>query len=110
MLPVLDPSGRLTAQVVVVTTLMLLPIGLLATMLGIAGWIFALGSVVLTGWMLRLAIVMYRERTDKAARAVFMASLLYLPLVLGLMVIDRGPVSPVFSQPVMNATLVEVTE
>lgn len=94
MLPVVDRDGELTAQVMVATALLLVPIGLLATLLGIAGWFSALVSLVLGSWFAWRSFSFWRVRSRETARRVFHASLIYLPLVLGVMVIDRGPVSP----------------
>lgn len=92
MLPVLDREGRLTCQVVVLTSLLLLPLALLATLLNVAGYIYAIGSILLGLWMLLLCIRLSVNRTDANARRVFLASIMYLPLLMCLLVIDRGAV------------------
>lgn len=94
MLPVVDPDGRLTGRVVVIYCLALLPIAVVVTLVGGTGWIYAFGSVVLGAWMLKLAIQLNRVRTDQQARRVFLASVMYLPLLLGLMLIDQGGPAP----------------
>lgn len=91
MLPTVDPAGQLTGYVMVLYTLLLLPIGLLATLEGIAGWWYAGGSVLLGAWFTALVLHLYATRSRAAARRVFLASAMYLPLLLGLMVIDRAP-------------------
>lgn len=91
MLPVLDRDGRITTQVIVITSLMLIPLGLLATLLNIAGIVAAIGSLALGLWMLALSVRLYRNHSDANARSVFLASITYLPLLLILFVIDRGP-------------------
>jgi protoheme IX farnesyltransferase len=93
MLPLLDRTGRMTAQIVVLTSLMLIPIALTTTLLGLAGWTFTLGSIALGGWMGWRGLKMYQTRSDAAARRVFLASLVYLSTVMILLVADRGPVS-----------------
>ena len=90
MLPVIDPSGRLTGRVVVLMTLVLLPLGVAAALSGLAGWLYAFGSIVLGLWLLRLGLRLHSHRSDSNARRVFWASLVYLPALLCLMVIDRG--------------------
>jgi protoheme IX farnesyltransferase len=92
MLPLLDPRGEITARVLVVTSLMLLPLGMIATTAGLAGWVFLFGSVVLALWMTGLSMRFYMQRSDTAARKVFLASIVYLSVLLGLFVLDRGPV------------------
>jgi heme o synthase len=93
MLPVVDPRGRLTFPVAAVFALLLLPLGLIVTVAGLAGIWFAIGSLVLGAWWSVLSLRLARSGSDRDARRVFLASLAYLPLVLGLMVIDRGPAS-----------------
>lgn len=94
MLPVIDKSGQLTARVIVLTSLVLLCLSLTSTVSGMAGWIYTIGSVTLGLWLLKLAIGLHACRTDAGARKVFLASLVYLPALLCLMMIDRGPVLP----------------
>jgi heme O synthase-like polyprenyltransferase len=38
-----------------------------------------------------LSVRLYLRRSDGNARTLFLASIIYLPLLLGLMVLDRGP-------------------
>ncbi len=90
MLPVLDPSGRLTGQVVVLMSLGLLPMGLAATLFGLAGWVYAVGSIALGTWLLVVGLRLYATRSDESARRLFLASIVYLPLLLGLMMLDRN--------------------
>jgi protoheme IX farnesyltransferase len=97
MLPVIDRDGRLTCRVVVLTSLALLPVALAATMAGMAGWLYAAGSLLLGVWMLWLATRLHDTRSDASARVVFIASVTYLPLLLVLMVVDRGSVRQVDS-------------
>ncbi len=93
MLPVLDTDGRLTGQVMTTTAALLVPVGLLATLFGVAGWWSAGVSAVLGLWFTGKCVVFWRHRSDAAAKSAFLASLSYLPLMLGTMVLDRGPVS-----------------
>ncbi len=90
MLPVMDPSGRLTGQVVVLMSLGLLPLGLAATLFGLAGWVYAVGSIALGTWLLVVGLRLYATRSDESARRLFIASIVYLPLLLGLMMLDRN--------------------
>jgi len=91
MLPVIDRAGQMTCNVIVLTSLLLLPLGLMATLLGVAGLGYAFGSVLLGLWMTALSLRLHRHRTRANARGVFLASITYLPLLMGLLVIDRGP-------------------
>lgn len=90
MLPVRDEGGEITAQAVLLGTLPLIPLGLSATLLGLAGIWSAAVSLCAGLAFLWLAIGFYRARDDRSARRVFLASILYLPIVLGTMTADRG--------------------
>jgi protoheme IX farnesyltransferase len=90
MLPIVDPAGDATVLMVVLYSLALLPVGLAATLSGMAGWTYAAGSLALGGALLALGGALARSRSLPAARRVFYATLVYLPLLLGLMVADRA--------------------
>jgi len=90
MLPVVDPSGRSTGGAAVLYSLALLPIGVLAALGGITGWRFAAAALVLGAGLLGLSALLAARRTEAVARRLFLATLAYLPLLLGLMVADRA--------------------
>ncbi len=91
MLPVADSSGRITSQVVVVTSLTLIPVALSATLFGLAGWVYAIVALLLGCWLAGLGARLYAQRSDANARRLFVASITYLPALLAIMVADRGP-------------------
>lgn len=91
MLPVLDPGGHLTCRIALLTSLMLVPVALTATLLGLAGWFFTIGACVLGAGMAIASTRLYLDRTRTNARRVFLASLVYLATVMVLLVLDRGP-------------------
>ena len=91
VLPVLDRSGRATCVAIVLYSLALLPVGLTATLCGMAGLAFAVGSAVLGTALLGLGLQLYVFPNVRYAHRVFVASVVYLPLLLGLMMADRGP-------------------
>jgi protoheme IX farnesyltransferase len=90
MLPVLDRSGQVTFQTVVLYILALIPMGFAVTYVGMAGLLFMFGSFVLGAAMLFLGVRLYLQRTDANARILFFASLLYLPVLFVLLLVDRG--------------------
>ena len=91
MLPAVDPRGEVTSRTIILTTLLLVPLAFALTMHKSAGMIFAFASLVLSLVMLVLAIGFHRTRTDADARKVFLASIVYLPVLLAVMVLDRRP-------------------
>lgn len=95
MLPVVDRQGDLTTLAVVLFSLALVPVALMATWVGVAGWAYAGGSVLLGTALAGLGAVLRRRRSRLNARRVFLASIVYLPFLLGLMLLDRGPIAQV---------------
>jgi len=89
MLSALDSDGSRTAAAGVRYTLALLPFSLAPVALHIAGRFYAVGAILLGVGFLALAIQFARSRTRERARQFFFASILYLPLVLGLLVFDK---------------------
>lgn len=89
MLPSVDPKGIRTGQQAVSHTLGLLPISLMPFVLKLSGPIYLCGALVLGLGFLWCAIQFSRKLTLQSARRLFFASILYLPLLLGLMAFDK---------------------
>lgn len=89
MLPVVDREGRLTAYVAMIYSAALIPVTLLLTRIGVAGGAFAAGALVLGVGLVLLSARLLWTRADVDARRLFLASVIYLPLLLGLLVADR---------------------
>ena len=88
MLPGSDPTGKRTATVMILTTALLIPVGYLVHIAGIGGWASVLGSALAGVYFFRSAIRFAQARTDRKAKSVLRASLLYLPVVFGLMLAE----------------------
>ncbi len=89
MLPVVEPEGRVTGQQIVAYTLMLIPVSLLPTALGITGRVYLLGAAVLGLLFLASSIAAALSKSRQQARRLLLASVLYLPLLFGLMVLNQ---------------------
>lgn len=89
MLPVVEPDGRVTAQQIVVYTLMLLPVSLLPVALGLSGRIYLYGAIVLGLLFLYSSLRAAFSLSRQHARRLLLASVLYLPLLFILMVLNR---------------------
>jgi heme o synthase len=89
MLPAGDPTGRRTGFAAVLGICILVPWGLAVTGLGLSGPVFAVGSVGLGAGLLVLGARMCRERSARNAQRLFLGSIIYLPLLLGLLVANR---------------------
>ncbi|HKP46473.1 MAG TPA: heme o synthase [Pyrinomonadaceae bacterium] len=89
MLPVVEPDGRVTAQQIVLYTAMLLPVSILPTLLGTAGKLYFAGAIVLSLLFLYFSLRSAFSKSRQAARQLLLASVIYLPLLFILMVLDR---------------------
>ncbi len=90
MLPVVEPDGESTARQILLYSLALIPVSLAPTFLAMSGHLYLWGALVLGACFLYAGIRVARERTILRARGVLLASVLYLPLLYGLMLLD-GP-------------------
>jgi heme o synthase len=89
MLPVVEPEGRITGQQIVAYTLMLLPVSLLPTLIGISGRVYFYGAILLGSLFLLSSISAAFSKSRQQARRLLLASVLYLPLLFGLMVLNQ---------------------
>jgi protoheme IX farnesyltransferase len=89
MLPVVDPLGERTGRQAVSHTLGLLPVSLGPFLFQLAGPVYLFGALALGLVFLWFAIQFSRRLTAGRARALFIVSILYLPLLLGLLVFDK---------------------
>jgi protoheme IX farnesyltransferase len=88
MMPPADPGGRFVGGQMVLYCSALLPVSLLLTPLGITGGIYLVGAAILGSALLGGSIVASRAMERTAVRRVFLGSLAYQPLLLGLMLLD----------------------
>ena len=89
MLPVVEPEGRITARQIVLFAIMLVPVSLAPFFLGFAGIAYLIGAAILGLWFLLESVLMARAKTNPRAKRLLMVSVLYLPLIFGLLVIDH---------------------
>ncbi len=89
MLPVVEPEGHITGQQIVLYTLLLLPVSLLPTVLGISGSIYLYGAIVLGALFLYSSLRAAFSKSRQQARRLLLASVIYLPLLFVLMVLNR---------------------
>lgn len=89
MLPVVEPEGRVTAQQIVVYTVLLLPVSLLPAVLGTSGKIYFVGAIVLGLLFLYSSVRAAVSKSRQEAKRLLLASVIYLPLLFILMVVNR---------------------
>jgi protoheme IX farnesyltransferase len=88
MLPVVEPDGDSTAAQMIGFAALLVPLSVLPAVVGTAGWIYGAGAIPLGLWFLWTTIAFNRKRTGKRAKRVLKASVLYVPLLVGLLMVD----------------------
>eukprot|EP00937_MAST-01D_sp_MAST-1D-sp2_P001804 g1804.t1 len=89
MVPVADPTGSRTADLVYRYSLYMLPLPVLAAAGDVTSWMFALEGTALNAYLIHLARGFKQERTTGRSKKVFMCTLWYLPLLLSLMVFHK---------------------
>jgi heme o synthase len=93
MLPVVDDTGAMTARQMVCYTLALIPASLTPVVLHQAGLFFAAGAVILGLAFVLAALGFMRQASATTARRVLHVSLIYLPMLLALLLLEcfAGP-------------------
>jgi heme o synthase len=89
MLPSRDPSGERTGRQAVSHTLGLIPVSLCPALFGVSGTVYFFGALLMGMVFLWCAIRFSRDLTRVRAKQLFLASILYLPLIFGLMALDK---------------------
>jgi len=89
MLPVVEPDGVSTARHILFTSLLLIPVSLAPTFLGMTGKIYLYGALAAGTMFFYASYRVASEKTVARARKVLLASVVYLPVLYGLMLIDR---------------------
>jgi protoheme IX farnesyltransferase len=90
MLPVIEPSGQRTVRLSVGFSLVLIAVSVVPTLIGMAGWLYFSGTLLIGLLMLIVALSFARDRSVGNARRLLKASVLYLPLLLLFIFLDAG--------------------
>jgi protoheme IX farnesyltransferase len=89
VLPQGEQSGRFMSWQALVASLGLIPVSLSPTVIGGAGLLYFAVAIMLSLGLLYYSARLAYQRSNTAARKLLMASIVYLPLVLLLMVLDK---------------------
>jgi protoheme IX farnesyltransferase len=90
LLPTVEPDGRSTGRHIIVNALALLGVGLLPTLIGLAGWVYFVVALAMGAWMLADGVRAARGLSATAsARRLMYTSFVYVPVVLAAMSLDR---------------------
>ena len=90
LLPVVKPDGKSMFVPVMSFSLVLIPVSVLPTVVGLSGWIYSAGALALGLAMLASGAAFTWQKTDDSARRVLRISLIYLPMLLLLVLADAA--------------------
>jgi protoheme IX farnesyltransferase len=89
MLPVIDPGGRSAGRQALIYAWALLPVTLLPTAVGLSGRIYFWIALILGSGIVWLSWRFALDRSDRIARALFLGSIVYLPLIWVAMILNH---------------------
>ena len=96
MLPVVESDGRSTIRAILLYSVALIPVTLAPTLMGMTGWTYFAGALLLGGGLLVFSVRMATMKltpiapaSKLRARHLLQASVIYLPLLFALMMLNR---------------------
>ncbi len=90
MLPVVDPSGASTFRQTILFAVLLIGVSVLPTIIGMTGKVYCIGALVMGVALLVVGALFTRSKSFVDARRLLKASVVYLPLLLLLIIVDAG--------------------
>jgi protoheme IX farnesyltransferase len=89
ILPVIEPDGRRTGRQALLYATALWPISIVPAVVGLADWPYSAVAMLLGAGYIGFSGAFARDRSQESARRLFFYSIVYLPLLLGALVVDR---------------------
>jgi heme o synthase len=89
MLPVIEENGERTIRQTMVTAVITLALSVLPFSLGLCGWIYLAGAVALGVMFLQSCLKLAKTRGNLDAKRLLRVSVIYLPVLFLLMVLDK---------------------
>jgi protoheme IX farnesyltransferase len=89
MLPVVDRDGTRTFRQIIITAGMLVGVSVLPSVLGLAGVLYFFGALVLSTALVQVCLWAAAEKTNVRAKWLMHATVIHIPVLLGLMVYDK---------------------
>ena len=90
MLPVIEESGSRTMRQIFWHLLLMIPLSFLPVIQGNLGIIYLVGVTIITFIFFLSALPLAKDRSKKSALLLLKASVLYLPVLLFIIIIDKG--------------------
>ncbi len=91
MLPVVDREGTRTFRQIILTSIALVGVSLLPAVIGLAGVRYFFGALVVSTALVQVCLWASSSRTNVRAKWLMHATVLHIPLLLGLMIYDKIP-------------------
>jgi heme o synthase len=91
MLPVVDPQGTRTFRQIILFAVALVGVSLLPAMMGLAGIMYFFGALVTSTALVQVCLWAASNRANSRAKWLMHATVLHIPVLLGLMVLDKIP-------------------
>jgi protoheme IX farnesyltransferase len=88
MYSVLDPGGRATAFQALLYACLLLPVSIIPCIYGFAGKAYLLSAILFGAGFIYFCVRFFMNTDTRTARALFLSSIVYLPLLLVVLVLD----------------------
>jgi protoheme IX farnesyltransferase len=91
MLPVVDREGTRTFRQIILTAIALVGVSLLPAVMGLAGVRYFFGALVVSTALVQVCLWAAASRTNVRAKWLMHATVLHIPILLGLMIYDKIP-------------------
>ena len=89
MLPTVDRGGKRTFREILVTAALLVPVGMLPTLTGLAGPHYFFGALVVGIMLVEVCLWAAASKTNIRSKWLMHATVLHLPVLLGLLIYDK---------------------
>ena len=109
-LTVIDGNGRRTGRQTVVSIAIMIVLTVFPARMGMAGTTYLIGAMLLGAAFLACGILFFRMRNQNSAQRLFVASALYLPMLLILMTVNKTAFPATIAHPALHIRLPSIMQ
>jgi protoheme IX farnesyltransferase len=109
MIPCDDPTGRKTSRSMILWCVVLVAASLLPLWKGRMDWVYLVGALAAGAFFLRSTLRFRADRTERQARQVLKASILYLPAMMALLLVHSLGCAPASTTPPTGTVRADVS-